>query len=177
MRNIVYYVACSLDGFIAGPNDDISGFVSGGTGVQKYMDDLSQFDTVIMGRRTYEFGYKYGLKPGALAYPHMKHYVFSSTLQFEDPDSKVIVCDLNQSIIKKLKAEEGSDIYLCGGGEFAGWLLENEQIDFLKLKLNPFIQGGGISIFGYSGKKVFAQLIESTLYEYGLQIITYKLQY
>jgi dihydrofolate reductase len=52
MRKIVYYVASSLDGFISGPNDDISGFVGTGNGVKKYLSDLLNFDTVIMGRHT-----------------------------------------------------------------------------------------------------------------------------
>jgi len=152
MRKIVYYVATSLDGFIAGPNDDISGFIPSGNGVKKYQDDLLQLDTVIMGRRTYEFGYKYGLRPGTKVYPHMKHYIFSSSLHFENP--QVTVCKPDLSIIKKLKEETGSDIYLCGGGEFAGWLLLNEEIDILKIKLNPFIQGKGIPLFGGVKKKV-----------------------
>ncbi len=64
MPKIVYYVASSIDGFIAGVNDDISGFVPGGSGVEKYLSDLKSFKTVIMGRRTYEFGYQFGLEPG-----------------------------------------------------------------------------------------------------------------
>lgn len=54
MPKIIYYVASSLDGFIAGPNDNISYFVAGGKGVEKYLSDLQKFKTVIMGRRTYE---------------------------------------------------------------------------------------------------------------------------
>ena len=59
MRRIVYYVAVSLDGFISGPEGDIEGFASGGDGVEKYFSDLKHYDTVIMGRKTYEFGYKF----------------------------------------------------------------------------------------------------------------------
>lgn len=154
MRKIIYYVASSIDGFIAGPDEDISGFISDGTGVKKYLDDLQNFDTVIMGRKTYEFGYQYGVKPGQPAYPDMKNYVFSTTLNFDQSDSKVVVCAHDLQIIKKLKMEEGTDIYLCGGGEFAGWLLNNEQIDFLKIKLNPLILGAGIKLFGDSKKNV-----------------------
>ena len=44
MRRIVYYVASSLDGFISGLNDDISGFVASGNGVDKYLSDLANFD-------------------------------------------------------------------------------------------------------------------------------------
>ena len=53
MRKIVYYVAMSLDGFISGVNGDISGFVGDGNGVAKYLADLVDFDTVIMGKNTY----------------------------------------------------------------------------------------------------------------------------
>ena len=81
MPKIIYYVASSLDGFIAGPEDDISDFAAGGSGVDQYLSDLQNFKTVIMGRRTYEFGYQYGLKPGQPAYPHMEHFIFSSSLQ------------------------------------------------------------------------------------------------
>ena len=177
MRKIVYYVASSLDGFIAGENDDISGFVAGGNGVQRYLQDLQEFDTVIMGRRTYEFGYRFGLKPGATAYPHMKHYIFSSTLHFDNPDPKVKVVKQDMSVIKNLKSETGADIYLCGGGQFAGWLLENEEIDVLKLKLNPFIQGEGIKLFGGVQKKVQLDFVDAALYEHGLQILTYNIKY
>ncbi|MEQ9300481.1 MAG: hypothetical protein RIF33_18045 [Cyclobacteriaceae bacterium] len=63
MRSITYYVATSLDGYICGPDEDISGFVHKGSGVAEYLTDLKEFDTVIMGRKTYEFGYQYGLDP------------------------------------------------------------------------------------------------------------------
>lgn len=52
MKKIIYYVATSLDGYIAGPNDDISGFAMDGEGVEKYLSDLKAFSVVIMGRRT-----------------------------------------------------------------------------------------------------------------------------
>ncbi len=76
MKKIVYYVASSLDGYIAGINDDISTFIPDGKGVEKYLSDLQSFKTVIMGLRTYEFGYQFGLQPGQPAYPHMQHYIF-----------------------------------------------------------------------------------------------------
>ena len=177
MRNIVYYVAVSLDGFIAGPNDDISGFAGDGSGVDQYLRDLKSFDTVVMGRKTYEFGYKFGLKPGQPAYPHMKHYIFSSSLHFNKPASNVNICSQDIGNIKNLKAMPGTDIYLCGGGEFAGWLLENEMIDFLKIKLNPLILGSGVKLFGNSKRKILAELVDMNSYDKGLQIVNYRLKY
>lgn len=176
MRKIIYYVATSVDGYISGPDDDVSRFTASGDGIKQYLADLKEFDTVIMGRKTYEFGYKFGLKPGQLAYPHMKHLIFSSTLKFENCEKGLVVKNLDISIIEELQKEEGSDIYLCGGGEFAGWLLENEKIDILKIKLNPIILGDGIRIFGDSVKPVSLELVHTDKYD-DLQIITYKIIY
>ena len=177
MRNIIYYVATSIDGFIEGSHGDISGFVMESNGVKQYLEDLKKFDTVIMGRKTYEFGYQFGLKPGQPAYPHMQHYIFSNTLHFENPHQQVKVHKPDLELIKQLKSESGTDIYLCGGGIFAGWLLEHELIDYLKIKLNPLILGSGVRLFGNTKKSVTLESIELTEYDHGLNILTYRINY
>lgn len=177
MRNIIYYVAASIDGFIAGSNGDISKFVAEGSGVEQYLHDLQVFDTVIMGRHTYEFGYHYGLQPGQPAYPNMRHYIFSNTLHLETLSNQVHLCKLDPEFIHTLKAEAGTDIYLCGGGQFAGWLLDHGLIDRLKIKLNPFVAGDGIRLFGDSKRTVSMELEEAKVYENGLQILDYRLAY
>ncbi len=177
MRNIIYYVASSLDGYISGLEDDISGFVHKGNGIDQYLEDLQEFDTVIMGRKTYEFGYKFRMKPGSLAYPHMTHYIFSRDLKFEQKADQLYVKDLDIRHIEKLRKQEGSDIYLCGGGEFAGWLLDHKQITHLKIKLNPFVAGEGVRIFGASKTYCRTRLLAAESFEEGLQILSYKLMY
>jgi dihydrofolate reductase len=176
MRKIIYYVAMSLDGFISGDNGDISGFVGDGNGVAKYLADLAGYDTVIMGKNTYEFGYKFGLQPGKPAYPHMTHYVFSNSLTLDNPDPKVLVRPIRIEEIDKIKKQSGTDIYLCGGGQFAGWLLNNNQIDTLKIKLNPLLLGEGVRMFRDAKSDCKLELIETDRYEHGLQIMTYKLK-
>ncbi len=174
MPKIVYYVAISLDGFIAGAGDDISMFNPSGNGVEQYQKDLLAFSTVIMGRRTYEFGYQYGLQPGQPAYPHMDHHIFSETLRFpEDIHPKVKIETMSLDRVREIQANATTDVYLCGGGIFAGWLLENGLVDQLKIKLNPIILGEGIRLFGGSGTKSRWELTETTTFEEGLQIITY----
>ena len=177
MRDIVYYVSISLDGYISGLDGDINGFVPDGNGVDQYLSDLKDFDTVIMGRNTYEFGYKFGLKPGQAPYPHMQHYIFSESLELQDKMDNVHIKKIDINEIHKLRKEEGTDIYLCGGGQLAGWLLEEEQIQYLKVKLNPMILGQGIRLFGDSTRFVRTELLETTQYENGLQIINYKMLY
>lgn len=177
MRKIIYYVAVSADGFISGLNDDISGFVQQGEGVNQYFQDLKTFDTVIMGRNTYEFGYKYGLEPGQPAYQSMKHYIFSDSLMLENPHEDVKVLNRDLKHIRTLKSESGTDIYLCGGGEFAGWLLDNQLIDILKIKANPVILGEGIRLFGSSKTKVQLNRIDLQEYDNSLNVVTYEIKY
>ena len=179
MRKIVYYVATSLDGFIAGLNDDVSGFVYTGSGVATFLSDLKSFDTVIMGKNTYEFGYKYGVKPGepSPTYAHMKHYIFSDNLDLKNPDPLVQVKKMDINEIDTLRNEEGTDIYLCGGGRFAGWLLDHQRIDVLKLKMNPLVLGDGIKLFGPSTSNYKVELVESTNHENGLRIMTFNVIY
>lgn len=173
MQKIIYYVASSLDGYIAGQNDDISQFIFQGKGVEKYLADLKDFQTVIMGRRTYEFGYQFGLKPGQAAYPNMEHHIFSNSLKIENLADSVHIESISIARVKEIKDHADTDIYLCGGGEFAGWLLDHGLIDELKLKLNPITLGDGIKLFGKSKTKLKWELTERESFEDGLQILTY----
>ncbi|MEM7109741.1 MAG: dihydrofolate reductase family protein [Bacteroidota bacterium] len=175
MKKIVYYVASSIDGFIAGPNGDISKFQLEGPAVDKYHSDLQSFQTVIMGRNTYEFGYQYGLEPGHPAYPHMKHFIFSNTLEFNVKHDQVQCLELSAGNIEKIRNDSPTDVYLCGGGQFAGWLLEQGLIDTLKLKLNPTVLEGGVRIFGDSKASVKMELIQRESFDKAFDILTYNL--
>ena len=173
MPKIVYYVATSLDGFISGPNNDNSRFASGGDGVEKYLEDLKVFSTVIMGRKTYEYGYAFGLKPGQPAYPHMQHHIFSKGLKFDTQHEQVHTESPSIQRVKEIRDNSPTDVYLCGGGDFAGWLLDHDLIDVLKLKINPIVLGEGIRLFGNSTTQATFDLSNSQRFENGMHIITY----
>ncbi|NND07903.1 MAG: dihydrofolate reductase [Saprospiraceae bacterium] len=175
MPKIVYYVATSLDGYISGQDGDISMFATGGEGVDKYLSDLAGFGTVIMGRKTYEFGYHFGLLPGQPAYPHMQHHVFSNSLQLDNLYEKVQVEQLSVDRVKVIRDSASTDVYLCGGGQFAGWLLDNGLIDQLKMKLNPIVLGVGIPLFGNSKTTLHCKCIGIDSFTDGLQILTYDI--
>lgn len=177
MKKIIYYVAQSVDGFIAGKNDDVTAFIHQGKSIEKYQNDLSQFKTVIMGRKTYEFGYQFGLMPGQPAYPGMEHHIFSNSLKFQNSHSAVHIEQLNVDRVLELKQKSPSDIYLCGGGQFAGWLLDHHFIDQIKLKLNPIILGIGTPLFGNSQTKYSLKYENCERFKDGLQILTYSVQY
>ena len=175
MKKLIYYVAISIDGFISGPNEDISLFMGEGEGVNKYQDDLMKFNTVIMGRKTYEFGYKYGLKPGQAPYPHMEHYIFSNTLEIPSLEPNVHLSKVDVENVKEIIHHSGTDVYLCGGGQFAGWLLDNGLINQVKLKVNPIVLGQGQKLFGESKTQAKLELVSTESFPEGLQILTYDL--
>ena len=176
MRPIIYHVATTLDGFIARKDGRTHGFPEQGDHIPDYLESLNGYDTVIMGRKTYTFGYAYGLVPGQLAYPHMRHYIFSGTLHFENPDEKLhVVADNALSVIRHLREEEGTPIYLCGGGNFAGFLLEHRLIDTLLVKQNPVCFGEGLPLFGSFRGTLDLDLQEARTYRSGVLLLRYKL--
>lgn len=175
MRRIDYYVATSLDGYICGPAEDVSQFSQGGSGVDRYLADLSMYDAVFMGRKTYEFGYKYGLQPGSKAYPHMEHFIFSSNLELENAAPGIHVCDLQVETIETIRKRSGGPIYLCGGGLFAHWMLEHRMIDRIILKLNPILLGAGTRLFEGSAAAQL-EMIEYQAFE-DIHIHTYQVIY
>ena len=168
MRNIIYDVAVSLDGFIAAKGGDASAFPQTGNHADAYSERLQTYDAVIMGRKTYEYGYDFGLRPGARAYPEMAHYIFSKSLVLPgSPDVQAVRNNwLGQ--IDALKAGTGGSIYLCGGGIFAGFLLQNGRVDLLRLKVAPLVLGSGIKLFEGLTKPVATRVITSRSYENGV---------
>lgn len=156
MRTLTYFVATSLDGFIADPNGGFGDFLFEGDHmtaiVEEYPDTLpaqarealgidapnTNFDTVLMGRATYQV-------PGGLPSPyrHLRQYVVSSRLTSTPPDVEVVSDPLPK--VRALKSEEGLGIWLCGGGRLAATLLP--EIDELVLKIHPIVLGKGIPLF------------------------------
>lgn len=147
MQSIIYDVAVSIDGFIAGPSGDVSLFAHEGPIVEDYQSRLAGYKTAIMGRSTYEFAYQFGMKPGDNPYPHMKTVVFSRSITMsENREVDVITSDTREEI-RDLKANAKGPIYLCGGGNFAGNLLKLGLVDKLIIKRAPIILGSGTPLF------------------------------
>ncbi len=179
MRAIIYHVATSLDGFIAHPDGSTQGFVESGEHVTDYLNQLKDYDTTIMGRKTYEYGYEFGLSPGQPAYPHMRHYIVSDHLNFDDQHDQVHLIRKNELLktIHSLKAEIGSPIYLCGGGQLAKTLLEQQLIDELIIKLNPVLFGSGIHLFDGSCCRFELKELQKVSYDNGVQMLHYAMSY
>lgn len=177
MRKLKYYIASTIDGFIAHEDGSFDGFLMEGEHVSDYLAALQQFDAVLMGRKTYEVGVKEGVTN---PYPHMKQYVISRTLKTNPGEAVTVVADEVDDLVRNLKAEPGQDIYLCGGGELAKTLLAAQHIDEIILKVNPVLFGTGIPLFA-SGQPPIPttrlQLSDHNIYSNGLVLLFYNVLY
>lgn len=177
MRELVYHVATSIDGFIADADGGVEGFLMEGPHADDYLAALNaDYDAVIMGRRTYEWGYAFGAVPGEPAYPQMglANHIVSSTLPFDSrPGFEVIRAD-PAARIAQIKREPGGAIYLCGGSEVAGMLLDAELIDRVVLKVNPFVMRSGIPLFAGGRRVVPMDAPEVRTYPNGVLLVDYR---
>lgn len=181
MRKLIYDVAASLDNYIAHSDGSIDGFLGEGAFVTDFLERIKTYGAVLMGRKTYEWGYAFGLQKGQPAYtqvnPELVNYIFSKSISFEPNELIQVVSHDEEALIRRLKAETGKPVWLCGGGELAGKLLDAHLIDELVVKLNPVVLGEGVRLFGPSQTKVGLELIDSKPYENGLILVRYRIRY
>lgn len=136
MRRIRYQVACSLDGYIAGPQGQTDWIVD-----EPAIDFgalFDQFDTLLMGRLTYE-----ELRPRATGFWGKRVLVFSRTLRQDDHPEVTIVTDDGVRRVESMRSEPGKDIWLFGGGHLFRHLLEQDCVDTVEPAFIPVLVGGG----------------------------------
>jgi dihydrofolate reductase len=174
MRKLKYHVASTVDGFIAHEDHTVDGFVAEGEHVNDYLESLrNDYDTVVMGRRTYEFGFQFGVTN---PYPWMKQYVLSRTME-RSPDPNVeLVSEDTFDFLMEMKKGEGKDIYLCGGADLAGKLFAEGLIDEIILKLNPVLFGAGVPLFSGAIKQIDLELTGSQVYGNGVVLLNYRVK-
>jgi len=140
-RRLRYRVAVSLDGFIAGPNGEYDWIVADPS--IDFAALYKEFDTVVMGRRTYEVVTAQG---GNGAMPGLDVVVFSRTLPAASYPGVRIVNDDPAKIVAALKAKGSRDIWLFGGGELFRTLLDAGLVDTVELGVMPVLLGSGIPL-------------------------------
>jgi dihydrofolate reductase len=190
MRQLKYYVACTVDRFIAHPDGTHDGFLMEGehfadliatfpeTFPAQFRDALGIsgenkcFDTVLMGRKTYGVGLKVGI---GNPYPQMQQYVFSRTMT-AIPDRNVELISTDPvAVVRDLKQQQGKDIWLCGGGDLATTLFS--EIDELIMKVNPLLLGAGIPLFAGVFKQTVLELTKSKVYNNGFMLLHYRVKH
>jgi len=170
MRRIRYQVASSLDGYIAGPEGDYDWIVSDPAIDFKAL--FAQFDTLLMGRRTYE-----GLGSGGSGmFSGMQIYVFSRTMGPKAPKGVTLVRDNAAQVLDELKARPGKDIWLFGGGELFRSLLDLGYVDSVEPAVIPILLGGGVPMLPSPAIRKRLSLTGHRIYPSGIALLEYAVQ-
>jgi dihydrofolate reductase len=143
MRKITYGAACSLDGYLARTDGSVD-WLHWSDDVQRIMGAYwRRVDVVLMGRKTYDVARALG----SGASPGVTTYVFSRTLR-DDPEPNVrLVQGDAATFVRDLKAQEGREIRLMGGGELARSLFDASLIDEVGVNIHPVLLGSGKPTF------------------------------
>lgn len=168
MKQVILFIATSLDGFIAGKKGELDWlFTDADYG---YKNFLASIDTTLMGYKTYEQVLSFGEFP----YPNKKNYVFTRSRKKQDQNPVEFVSSDPAALVKKLKKESGKNIWLVGGGEINTILLNEGLIDEMIISIHPEILGEGIPLFAGTPKESSFELIKHHAYQTGLVQLHYK---
>jgi dihydrofolate reductase len=167
MRQLVYSVATSLDGFIAGPKGEFDWIIQDPT--IDFGEIFRQFDTAVMGRHTYEVILREGRSPKEFG---MKVFVASRTLDTaQHRDVTVVSSDL-AATVTELKRASGKDIWLFGGGATFRSLLDEGLVDRIEVSIIPMLLGGGVPLVP-EGRRWRLQFKDSRTFPSGIVSLTY----
>jgi len=171
-RKVIIYIATSVDGYIAKPNDDL-GFLS--IVEQKgedygYAEFIKTIDTVIVGRKTYDkvlsmdFGFPHADKEA---------YIITRTPKPDIGSVKFYTGDVKELVLK-LKSEKGKNIFCDGGSEILNELLKNDLIDEIIISIIPILVGNGTKLFKDGRLEQKLELISTKQFDTGLAQLHYK---
>ena len=189
MRRVISLIHLSLDGYAAGPNDELD-WIS-------YDDDLEQYahslhattDAVIWGRRTYEGMASYWLTmPGnPEASPAEREHarfledatkiVVSRTLdrvEWGGATNTVLIKDHIAERIGELKRQPGKDIWFLGSTRLAQTFMEEDLIDEYRININPTVLGNGKPLFEGVTRSFPLKLLEARTLPSGVVALRYE---
>jgi len=174
MRKAIFHVANSLDNYITGKDGAIDWILGGEEAASVLTEFWKTIDTVVIGRKTYEPVLKSGTP--FPTYPGVKNYVLSRTLK-ESPDKQVeIIGEDAAEFVRKLKTEEGKDIFVMGGGLLAKPLFEANLIDVLGVTIHPVLLGSGVPLFHEMSHQIDLELIACKTFKTGCVSVTYRVK-
>jgi len=178
MRKVIFGGANSLDNYIARKDDAVDWLLWGDEAAEILKTHWKRFDTMLMGRKTYEVSLKMyppsKKNKKADLHPGIKSYVFSRTLEAGFHEGVEIISEDAAGFVKKLKEQEGKDICLMGGGDFAKTLFEAELIDEIGFNIHPVLLGSGIPLFHEMERQIDLELIECRPFKNGCVFVSYR---
>lgn len=171
-RKLILYIAMSLDGFIAGPNDNLSflDIVQQEGEDYGYGDFIKTIDTVILGRKTYDW-----VMRQVTEFPHAdkETYVITRTARPDKGKTKFYTGNFKELVLN-LKNRQGNNIFCDGGAELANELLKERLIDEFYISIIPILLGDGVRLFKEGLPVQVLKLLNSKSFEKGLVQLHYS---
>lgn len=138
--HVTYFVAASLDGYIAGPAERLDWLLT------DYDYDFAPFfagvDALAMGRRTYEVIHGFGQWP----YGETPSYVFTHGRLGGDRPVECVSGSVG-SFFDRMVGEGVSSLWIVGGGDLAAQFLAAGRLDAVVVSVHPVVLGGGTPLF------------------------------
>jgi dihydrofolate reductase len=183
MRTLVYSMSVSLDGFIAGPDGDISWTAPDAEQMRFHNDQVRQVTAELMGRGLYEDMLVWETSEGAPADPDSLEFgpiwraipkiVFSTTLQQVRGHARLAAGDL-ASEVAQLRKQPGEGIVSVGGAGLAASLITLDLIDEYRLLVRPVMVGSGTPYFPPRHRQVALKLLETRTFSSGVVYLRYR---
>ena len=174
MRKTSLFIAMSLDGYIAKPNDDLSFLKL----VEKegedygYAEFTEQIDTIIIGRRTYDYVIN---EIGPSHYDNGKRDVYVITRTERPQVGRTSFYTGNiADLVEQLKSEKGKNIYCDGGAEIINELLKHDLIDEFVISVIPVLLGNGTRLFKDGRPEQAIEFQTAKTFDTGLTQLHYK---
>ena len=171
MRKVIFGGAVSLDFYFADAGEKMDWLLWSDDAAAITKDSWRGVDTMLMGRKTYEFAARSGGGGGGPS--GLITYVFSRTMS-EAPEGAELVSEDAAGFVRALKARDGGNIILMGGGDLGSALIEAGLVDEIGLNIHPIILGSGIPVFRPMDRRVALELIESRPIARGCVLARYR---
>ena len=173
MRQVKLYVACSLDGYIARLDDSLDWLFSpdeDGDGFG-YDDFVASVDTLIMGRRTYDISVALG---GPGYHEDRTTLVLSRSREGIADDGAIYTAEEPRLLVERLRANDGGDIWLMGGGQVVRAFLAASLVDEFDVFVHPILLGEGVPLFPAGFPETPLELRGSEVHPSGLLRLSYR---
>lgn len=178
MAKLIMWNLMTLDGFVEGPNRDISWHLDvWGEELERLsIEQLKSAGGLLFGRVTYELMANHWPSASGEVADFMNtlpKYVFSRTLTKSSWNNTQMFGADVPGTVARLKREQPKDIFLFGSADLAATLIPQRLIDEYRIAVNPVILGGGTPLFK-PGERVKLKLLDARTLSSGIVIQRYE---
>jgi dihydrofolate reductase len=173
MARILGYIATSLDGFIADPEESLDWLPDESdaeAGEHPYDAFIGRIRTIVMGRTTYDWVIRSGAD-----WPHRDQRVIVVTSRpLLDPPAPIETRTDVEALVAELRALTDGDVWMAGGGRLQMAFLERGALDEIEIYIASALLGGGYPLFPPTGFRATPRLVSAKALGAGMARLHYR---